>query len=227
VIAGDSTEAADRVDPTLAAVAAAQAKHPALDIEQVGGASANKAINQVIGDDLKKAGELSLPVTLIILTITFGTLVAAGVPLLIGITAVLAALGLVALPSGVLPVDTNLPAVILMIGLAVGVDYSLFYLRREREERAAGRSERAALIAAAATSGRAVLISGVHGHRRDGRHVDQRRQVVHLLRRGRDPRGRDRDVRVADRAARPCCRGSATASRRVAFPCSAVAAACR
>ena len=133
----------------------------ALDIEQFGGASANKAINKVISDDLKKAGELSLPVTLIILTITFGTLVAAGVPLLIGITSVLAALGLVALPSGILPVDANLPAVILMIGLAVGVDYSLFYLRREREERAAGRSERAALIAAAATSGRAVLISGV------------------------------------------------------------------
>jgi RND superfamily putative drug exporter len=161
VIAGDSIEAKERVDASLAAVATAQAKHPSLDIEQFGGASANKAINQVIGDDLKKAGELSLPVTLIILTITFGTLVAAGVPLLIGITAVLAALGLVALPSGVLPVDTNLPAVILMIGLAVGVDYSLFYLRREREERAAGRSERAALVAAAATSGRAVLISGV------------------------------------------------------------------
>ncbi len=161
VIAGDSTEAKERVDASLAAVATAQAKHPSLDIEQFGGASANKAINQVITDDLKKAGELSLPVTLIILTITFGTLVAAGVPLLIGITAVLAALGLVALPSGALPVDSNLSAVILMIGLAVGVDYSLFYLRREREERAAGRSERAALIAAAATSGRAVLISGV------------------------------------------------------------------
>ena len=134
---------------------------PALDIEQFGGASANKAINEVISDDLAKAGELSLPVTLIILTITFGTLVAAGVPLLIGITAVLAALGLVALPSQLLPVDANLPAVILLIGLAVGVDYSLFYLRREREERAAGRSERAALETAAATSGRAVLISGV------------------------------------------------------------------
>ena len=50
---------------------------------------------------------------------------------------------------------------ILLIGLAVGIDYSLFYLRREREERAAGRSEHAALEAAAATSGRAVLISGV------------------------------------------------------------------
>src|SRR3954451_20465498 len=160
-IAGDSTQAADRVDPTLAAVAAAQAGHPALDIRQLGDASANKAINEVITDDLAKAGELSLPVTLIILTITFGTLVAPGVPLLIGITAVLAALGLVALPSSILPVDNNLPAVVLLIGLAVGVDYSLFYLRREREERAAGRSERSALETAAATSGRAVLISGM------------------------------------------------------------------
>src|SRR3954452_18620743 len=160
-IAGGSTQAADRVDPTLAAVAAAHAAHPALDIRQLGDASANKAINQVITDDLAKAGELSLPVTLIILTITFGTLVAAGVPLLIGITAVLAALGLVALPSSILPVDNNLPAVVLLIGLAVGVDYSLFYLRREREERAAGRSERSALETAAATSGRAVLISGM------------------------------------------------------------------
>src|SRR4051794_38380103 len=160
VIAGDLTQATDRVDPSLAAVAAAQAAHPALDIRQLGGASANKAINQVIGDDLGKAGLLSLPVTLVILTITFGTLVAAGLPLLIGITAVLAALGLVALPSHLLPVDANLPAVVLLIGLAVGVDYALFYLRREREERAAGRGERSALETAAATSGRAVLISG-------------------------------------------------------------------
>jgi uncharacterized membrane protein YdfJ with MMPL/SSD domain len=160
-IAGDSNEARDRVDSSLAAVAAVQARHPTLDVEQFGSASANKAINKTIGEDLAKAGELSLPVTLIILTLTFGTLVAAGVPLLIGITSVLAALGLVALPSGLLPVDANLAAVVLMIGLAVGVDYSLFYLRREREERAAGRSEGAALVAAAATSGRAVLISGV------------------------------------------------------------------
>ena len=160
-IAGDSTEAKDRVDPSLAATAAVQARHPDLVVEQTGGASGAKAINATITDDLKKAGELSLPVTLIILTLTFGTLVAAGLPLLIGLTAVMAALGLVALPSSILPVDANLPAVVLLIGLAVGVDYSLFYLRREREERAAGRSEHGALETAAATSGRAVLISGV------------------------------------------------------------------
>jgi RND superfamily putative drug exporter len=159
-IAGDSTEAADRVDPTLAAVTAAQDEHPDLAIEQFGGASADKAIDAVINDDLAKAGMLSLPITLIILIITFGTLVAAGLPLLIGLTSVMAALGLVAVTSQLFPADANVPAVILMIGLAVGVDYSLFYLRREREERAAGRSERSALETAAATSGRAVLISG-------------------------------------------------------------------
>jgi uncharacterized membrane protein YdfJ with MMPL/SSD domain len=159
-IAGDSTEAKDRVDPTLAAVAAVQADHPNFDIEQFGGASANKAIDDVIKDDLAKAGMLSLPITLIILVITFGTLVAAGVPLLIGLTSVMAALGVTALTSYLVPAAGELSAVILLMGLAVGVDYSLFYLRREREERAAGRGERSALEAAAATSGRAVLISG-------------------------------------------------------------------
>ena len=91
----------------------------------------------------------------------FGSVVAAAVPLLLAITAVFATNALIAIPSQFIPVDEQIAEVILLIGLAVGVDYSLFYLRREREERAAGRSERAALEAAAATSGRAVLISGI------------------------------------------------------------------
>ena len=159
-VAGDSNEAKDRIDPVLAAVAAAQRRHPDLAVEEIGDASANKAVNEVFTDDLAQAGELSLPVTLILLLITFGTLVAASVPLWIGLSAVAATLGLVNLPSQIVPIDNNLPAVILLIGLAVGVDYSLFYLKREREERAAGRSASAALEVAAATSGRAVLISG-------------------------------------------------------------------
>jgi RND superfamily putative drug exporter len=159
-VAGDSTEARDRIDPVLAAVAAVQKRHPDLAVEQFGDASANKAVNDTIADDLTSAGALSLPVTLILLMLTFGTLVAASVPLWIGLSSVIATLGLVNLPSQILPIDSNLSAVILLIGLAVGVDYSLFYLKREREERAAGRSEEAALEAAAATSGRAVLISG-------------------------------------------------------------------
>ena len=86
---------------------------------------------------------------------------AAGIPLLLALTAVFATFGLIALPSAIFPVAMQAPALVLLIGLAVGVDYSMFYLKREREERAAGRSEQAALEAAAATSGRSVLISGL------------------------------------------------------------------
>jgi RND superfamily putative drug exporter len=160
-IAGDSTEAGDRVDPTLDAVDAAQAANPELTVEQFGDASGNKAIQDTIQSDLGKAGMLSLPITLIILTIAFGSLVAAGVPLLLGLSAVIGALGLSALASQVFPADDSVAAVILLIGLAVGVDYSLFYLRREREERGAGRDMHAALDIAGATSGRAVLVSGL------------------------------------------------------------------
>ncbi len=103
----------------------------------------------------------SLPITLIILLIAFGALVAAGVPLLLALTAVMATIGLVGPISQIgNGVDESINEVILLIGLAVGVDYSMFYLRREREEREAGKSEEASLAAAAATSGRAVMISG-------------------------------------------------------------------
>ena len=99
--------------------------------------------------------------TLIVLIIAFGALIAAGLPLLLGLTAVAATIGLVALPSHLIPMDQNVSVVVMLIGLAVGVDYSMFYLKREREERRRGLGERAALEAAAATSGRAVLISGL------------------------------------------------------------------
>jgi uncharacterized membrane protein YdfJ with MMPL/SSD domain len=160
-ITGDSLEAAKRLDPSKEAVSAVQDAHPALRVEQFGNVSSNKELNDTFASDLAKAEMLSFPLTLLILVLAFGALVAALVPLLLGITTVIAALGLVALPSQISPIDANLQSVILLIGLAVSVDYSLFYLRREREERAAGRSERSALDIAAATSGRAVLISGL------------------------------------------------------------------
>ncbi len=103
----------------------------------------------------------SLPITLLVLIFAFGALIAAGLPLLLGLTAVAATIGLVALPSHLIPMDQNVSVVVMLIGLAVGVDYSMFYLKREREERRAGKDDRAALEAAAATSGRAVLISGL------------------------------------------------------------------
>ena len=103
---------------------------------------------------------LSLGLTLIILLFTFGALVAAGIPVLLGLTAVLATLGLLGPVSQLAPVDASVMHVVLLVGMAVGVDYSLFYVKREREERAAGRDSNAAIEAAAATSGRAIVISG-------------------------------------------------------------------
>jgi uncharacterized membrane protein YdfJ with MMPL/SSD domain len=149
------------VGPSLSATAAVQHAHPALLIGQVGDASAKKAINQRVADDFQRAEVTSLPVTLMILVLAFGALVAAGIPLLLGLTSVAAALGLTALLSHLLHVDPTINSVILLIGLAVGVDYSLFYVRREREERAKGRTPANALEVAAATSGRAVLVSGL------------------------------------------------------------------
>jgi RND superfamily putative drug exporter len=160
-IRGPPEHAVDEVDPILAAVDDARAAHPQLFIGTVGDASAGKEIDAALGEDLGHAGLLSLPVTIAVLIVAFGALVAAGIPVLLAITGVLATMGLLALPSQIWPMDESVNAVVLLIGLAVGVDYSLFYLKREREERAAGKSERAALEAAAATSGRAVLISGL------------------------------------------------------------------
>ena len=160
-IAGDENQAADRVAATLEATAAAQAAHSDFTVEQVGDASISKQLNDSIGKDFSRAFVTSLPITLVILLIAFGALVAASIPILLALTAVLATIGLVAVTSHFAPVDSSINEVILLIGLAVGVDYSMFYLRREREERKSGRSEQAALAAAAATSGRAVLVSGL------------------------------------------------------------------
>jgi uncharacterized membrane protein YdfJ with MMPL/SSD domain len=160
-VAGDSDHADKKVGAMLSQVAAAQKGHPGLRIEEFGDASANKALSKSFNDDFAKAEVLSLPITLLILLVAFGALVAAGLPLLLGISAVMATLGLVAIPSQIVPADSALQSVILLVGLAVGVDYSLFYLRREREERAAGKGPEAALEAAAATSGRTVLVSGL------------------------------------------------------------------
>jgi RND superfamily putative drug exporter len=159
-IRGDADDATTKIDPVIAAVSDAQKAHPELFVGSFG-VSSDKEIDAAFMDDLKKAGILSLPVTLTILLVVFGALVAAGIPLLLALTAIFATFGLVALPSSLVPIDEVTYELILLIGLAVGVDYSMFYLKREREERAAGRGEEAALEAAAATSGRSVLISGL------------------------------------------------------------------
>jgi uncharacterized membrane protein YdfJ with MMPL/SSD domain len=159
---GTQTQVKQRVVAALDAVAAVQRDHPALRIEEFGDASANRAIDKSFSKDFAKAERTSLPVTLAILLVAFGALVAAGIPLLLGLTAVLATLGLIGPLSQLVPVSQgNIGPVVLLIGLAVGVDYSMFYLRRTLEERHAGHDGGSALAIAAATSGRAVLVSGL------------------------------------------------------------------
>ena len=157
---GDATVTKESIDAPLAAIDAAARANPEFGIEAFGSASTEKQFKESLNADLHKAEFISLPLTLVILLFTFGTLMAAGIPVLLALTAVLGTMGLLGPLSALSPVSDSINSVVLLIGLAVGVDYALFYIRREREERAAGRSAEAALEAAAATSGRAVLISG-------------------------------------------------------------------
>ncbi len=160
-IKGDQDDAKGKVQPIVDAVAKVQQTYPDFLVEEFGFASANHVIDKTLNEDFTRAEALSIPITLIILILAFGSLVAAGVPVLLAFTAVLGAIGLNELLSHVLPTSDVTRSVILLVGMAVGVDYSLFYLRREREERRKGRDPHHALLRAAGTSGQAVLISGV------------------------------------------------------------------
>jgi RND superfamily putative drug exporter len=153
--AGAEAGAVDRAVDRLAE------RNPAATFEQTGTASLEKAVDAVVEEDLGRAEVFSVPLILVILLIAFGAAVAALVPVLLGITAVAGALGAAGLVSQVAPDSGSTAALVVLIGLAVGVDYSLFYIRREREERRRGKGPVAALDAAAATVGRAVVVSGL------------------------------------------------------------------
>ncbi|WP_414641711.1 MMPL family transporter [Actinocrinis sp.] len=158
---GDEKTAADRVQPILDAVARVDAAHPGISVDEFGDASGNRWFNNTLGRDFKHAEWTAVPLALGILLVAFGALLAAILPVLLALTAFMAALGLLGALSHLNPVDSSASSVMLLMGLAVGVDYCLFYLRREREERAAGRDRETALAVAAATSGRSVLVSGL------------------------------------------------------------------
>jgi RND superfamily putative drug exporter len=160
-VAGKPANDDQAVVSALNAVAKIQAHHPGLKVEEAGGASVGRAISNSTGNDFRKAEITSVPVSLVLLLVVFGALIAAGIPLLLAGTAVISAISLLAIPGRWLPVDGTTSSIVLLVGMAVGIDYSLFYLRRTREERAAGRSNAEALRIAAHTSGRAIWVSGL------------------------------------------------------------------
>jgi uncharacterized membrane protein YdfJ with MMPL/SSD domain len=160
-IAGEQDKADKKIHPVLDAVAGAQTRHEGFTVAEFGFASSTHELNDTLSKDFQRAEYSSVPVTLVILIVAFGALVAAGLPVLLAFSGVLATIGLSALASHVVAAGDATKSVILLIGMAVGVDYSLFYLRREREEREHGHSPREALLNAARTSGNAIFISGL------------------------------------------------------------------
>jgi RND superfamily putative drug exporter len=160
-MAGESDSAAGRVQPVMDAVAKAGAAHPGFAVNEFGDASADHWFDDTLGKDFQHAEWTAVPLALGILLVAFGALLAAILPVVLALTAFIAAIGLLGVLSHLSPVDDSASSVMLLMGLAVGVDYCLFYLRREREERAAGRDRETALRIAAATSGRSVLVSGL------------------------------------------------------------------
>jgi RND superfamily putative drug exporter len=160
-VAGPHSQADTRVVRALDAVAAVQSRYPDLNVSETGGASVDRAATAMLGRDFHKAELTSVPLTLVLLLLVFGALIAASIPVILAGTAVTATVSLLAIPSRWLPIGQGTSEVVLIIGMAVGIDYTLFYLRREREERAAGPGFHDALRTAAATSGRAIVVSGL------------------------------------------------------------------
>ncbi|WP_063737215.1 MMPL family transporter [Streptomyces sp. RTd22] len=158
---GDPDTAGERVKPVLDAVAATESAHRGITAHEFGDATAQHELDGMLKNDFKKAEFTAVPLALGILLVVFGALVAALLPVLLGVTACIGTFGLLALVSHKLPLYDSTNSVMFLVGLAVGVDYCLFYLRRERDERAAGRDPETALRIAAETSGRAVLVSGI------------------------------------------------------------------
>lgn len=153
-IAGPNTKMSEHFDETVAIVDTVAARHPDVRVVQAGDRSVNAAVDEAVQDDFGRAEAFSIPLTAVILILVFGSLVAAAIPLLLAASTVVAAFGAMAAVGKLLPINSAASSMILLIGVAVSVDYALFYLRREREERAAGHDVQAALRIAARTSGR-------------------------------------------------------------------------
>ena len=222
-LTGSDQRLATTVVPVLAAVHAAAAAHPQIQIAETGDATITKAINDTVLTDLHRAEALSFPITLVVLLIAFGAVVAALLPLGLATLAILAANGLVAFTSHLSGVTVQASSVMLLIGLAVGVDYSMFYVKRQREERAAGQVGPGRDRGGGRHVGPLGADLGADRPAGDVRHVPDRQQDLLRDRAGHDAgRGRRRrgftdpaacPARLARRPGRP---GAAAADQQAA-----------
>jgi len=160
IVNAELRDGTDDVSGLHDATQAVQRAHPALDVRETGDVTIDDAINERVGEDLSSAEGISLPITLVLMLLAFGALIAAGIPVLVGATSVAATIGLTAPISHLVHAEPTVSSLIVLIGMAVGVDYSLFFLKRARAERDAGRTTLDAVDIAAATSGHSILVSG-------------------------------------------------------------------
>ncbi len=158
-LTGTGEEIRAHLATATAAVETVAARHPDVRLAQAGDLSVSGAVDQSIKEDIKRSETRSLPITVLILLVVFGSLVAAAVPVLLAGTTVFAAFGFLSLVDNWIPVNSATSAMTLLIGMAVGVDYSLFFLRRAGEERAHGVDE--SIRIAARTSGHVIVVSGL------------------------------------------------------------------
>ncbi len=158
---GDSDEAEENVDALVDAVAVAQSEAPEFRILEGGDASQSKQGDDLVNEDFGIALFLNIPITLVILILAFGALLAALVPLALALAAIFVAIGILSLISQIYPLEEAYQEIVLLMGLATGIDYALFVVSRYRTERRAGRSKEEALQTATATSGKAVVFAGL------------------------------------------------------------------
>ena len=125
------------------------------------GVATNNAFDTYLQSDLSRAEIFALPATIILLLLVFGALVAAGLPLLIGLVSILGGVGGIYVIAGFADVSSYAQNVVTLIGLGVSVDYSLFIVNRFREELARGADREQALATTLATAGRAITFSGL------------------------------------------------------------------
>ncbi|MER6716136.1 MULTISPECIES: MMPL family transporter [unclassified Streptomyces] len=126
-----------------------------------GPSALNAAVVEQQDKDIAQAESIGLPIALVVLLLAFGTVLAAGLPLVLGVVALLTTFGVLGALSGLVGFDVFVQAVVTMLGLALGIDYCLFAVTRQREELAARNGDVPASVGATmATAGKAVLFSG-------------------------------------------------------------------
>ena len=161
-VPGERDRVALLLEPVPGIVADALAALPEAEIHVVSNTFINDDINELINHDLDSSLRITVPLTFLILLLAFGAIVASLIPLVLAATSLLAAFGIIGLYSQTVgDVSPNATQLIVLIGLAVAVDYSLFMVTRFRAERRHGRSVPLAIEVASSTAGRAVFFSGL------------------------------------------------------------------